>query len=93
MENTPFWVPVAPNPLTNGPEMGGLKMRDWKKFGQKRTIVGKCWTGKWRTNNPRMLEGENAGMENAGKIWGTVRRWKMQDRKMEDHGSDSNLKL
>jgi len=28
---------------------GGLKMQDWKRKHQKRTIVGKCRTGKWRT--------------------------------------------
>ena len=30
-------------------ETGGLKMQDRKRKDQKRTIVGKCRTGKWRT--------------------------------------------
>jgi len=50
---------------------GGLKMQDRKRKDQKRTIVGKCRTGKWRTRFGVKSEGGKCG---TGK-WRT-RKWR-----------------
>ena len=65
--------------------MGGLKMQDRKRKDQKRTIAGKCRTGKWRTIFGVKSEGGKCRkMEE--QIWGQAKRWKMRDWKMQDHG-------
>ena len=57
--------------------VGGLKMQDRKRKDQKRTIVGKCRTGKWRNK---------FGVKPAWKMRDRkMEDQKMEDRKLQDH--------